>query len=787
MSYKYTMPMGIPAATLDFTKPLPSRPSEWEGDVQTEVAGYYYVSDAGDKNREYGTPDHPRLKIPQILASSAYVEVEGDYTHGLYTNNTLLLDWNGTEDQEFVAGVSGQVWLVPTREKDKSCTMMNFKLILKGSNIFVSGLIFNAGSSINIGSVTAGVGISNLVVRYNKILNPAKNALPIGGSNDDSKADNIVVFSNEMANFGTTDPTDESDYQALQVSQYVSNLWILNNYMHSGAGGLQILAGIGRSQTTYNIYVGNNEMHSILQSAMWVKAGKDVVFSSNHIHHLIATNSSPAKGMGSQYAPDGLWFINNHIHDVEYGIVASSSSSLTAAWGAKFYIIGNVIHDVLATQSQAVIDAIKLDGSAWQRSAINVQGGKEVYIYNNLMYDSTNGICAPSGTPTIDIKNNISFDMNKQHDAGTYGYHVWTESSGLDTGKVAIDNNYFDFKGHIRTRESGAGVFHATVEDLVNAGALNNIIGPQFLSNSDLALIMEEGSISDFDLSVIENMGVSVEDITGKSFGGSDSDILGMVRTQGVGIDIGAFEVGGAYVPAIPKPALDLYVDINTDELVWKNGTQNVDTISVLKNGVPLYTSLPKTSTRAAISGITSNIDEYSLESTNGEGTVISESIKSSLVSSEFIIGAHTEVVPDSGSALITRTQWTREGTIGITEIASTQPLEGLPYSKTTFLESGNDIGEGYVYSVANEENTTLTGSVKGGGTVDFLIMSNNYADSETTAEFIVNDSKLVVINTGDFQQWRVTLTFTEDTDWAFKAVTKESKSAIGVSAIIEK
>ena len=793
MNYNYTMPIGIPAATLNFTKPVPDRPAEWEGENQAEVAGYYYVSDSGDKKREYGTPDNPRLKIPQNLSSSAYIEVEGDFTNGLYTNNSLIVDWTGDDSEEFVAGVSGQVWLLSTREVGKTCTMKNFKLILKGSHVFVTNLTFDTNSSINVGSVTFGNAASNMVIRYNRVLNPASSAIPLNGSSEESKTDNIVIYSNEMSNFGTIDRNLETDKRPTPIAKFVSNVWIINNYMHTGAGGLQVHAGIGKTPSTYNIFVGGNTMHTILQSALWVKEGKNVIFSSNHIYNIIPTYSSPGKGMGSQYAPDGLWFINNHIHGVEYGIVASSSSTLTAEWGSKFYIIGNVIYDVSATQSQDVIDEIRLDGSAWQRSAINIQGGQEVYIYNNLMFNSTNGICIPSSTPKVDIKNNVSFDMNVQHDKGTYGYHIWSEESGISGGKVKIDNNYFDNKGHIATKEYGTRVFHETNEELTAAGGNNNIYGQQFISNSDLELIMKEGSISDFDLSVLENIGASTAAITRVEYAekfGSDvlnGDILGMVREQGAGIDIGAFEAGGAYVPALPKPALDLYVDMNTDELVWKNGTQNVDTISVLKNGVPLQTGLPKTSTRAAISGMTSNIDEYSLESTNGEGTVTSETIKSSLVSSEFIVGAHTEVVPDSGSALITRTQWTREGTVDITEIASTQPLEGLPYSKTKFLEGSNDIGEGYVYSVANEENTTLTGSVKGGGVVDFLIMSNNYADSETIAEFIINDSKLVVVNTGDFQQWRVTLTFTEDTDWAFKAVTKESKSAIGVSAIVEK
>ena len=65
---------------------------------------------------------------------------------------------------------------------------------------------------------------------------------------------------------------------------------------------------------------GRNVAHHNKQTGFWTKQAEDVIFSENLSYSHRTSDSSTGACMGFQYAPERVWFINNHIHDCEVGI-----------------------------------------------------------------------------------------------------------------------------------------------------------------------------------------------------------------------------------------------------------------------------------------------------------------------------------------------------------------------------------------------------------------------------------------------------------------------------------
>ena len=543
--FAYTMPIGVPESTLNFTQDKPARPNDWNN----EIAGYYYIDQInGSKTVTFGSESAPLKKLPTNIPAGSYIEIVGEYA----LSGTTTIIANGTDDT-WVPNISGPVWITTTQTSKGYFSLK--KMIFTGANLFVSDLAFKGGAYAQIGSTNSKYAfVNNLVFRGNDV--DGGNIAGTGMSIQ--RSDNVVVYNNKIHEMGTANILNEEtgiigaeadeDSHTFTIKEISSNIWLLDNEMFNASGsGLQV---IGSSETTRNIYVAKNNVHNVRQSGLWVKYAKDVVFSSNHVHNIITRNTltgggSPAKGMGAQYEPNGFWMINNHIHGAEYGIRLNSYKTLVT----KIYMIGNVIHDIRPVQSQAAID--KIGGpDLWQSTAINVLGGDEVHVYNNLIFDAPNGISGGAPAGGLYIKNNVIFNLTNTHDAGEYGRGVWAEYGTINTD-IFMSNNYFDENMLVEIKKY---VF-TTPQLLTEFGSLNNIKGPQFLSEEDIEDIMDNTSISGFDLSTVVGKGTGVADVLIAEFSKVfpsliNEDVLGMARVQGGAIDIGPFEQEGSQPPA---------------------------------------------------------------------------------------------------------------------------------------------------------------------------------------------------------------------------------------------
>ena len=529
--WAYTMPIGIPDANIDFEAPIPQRPSDWS----QEVPGYYYVDlEAGSFSPEFGSEASPRNRIPSPIPAGSYVEIAGDYSVG--SGGVIAIISEGNSEQ-WVASKSGPVWITTSPNKPSAFTEK--KVILSGSDIFIVGMTFKDHSLLQVGSHTKGYSASNVVIRKNEIIGYkelASGSLLSALGHLESPTQNIIFYDNIIRDAGDVTSLEDLDAGLIAVAGYASDVWMLNNTGYNASGtGLQVNA-IPPRTATHNVYAGRNEFYNVRQSGMWVKYAQNVVFSSNYIHDIITTSWSPAKGMGGQYEPDGLWMINNRIDNVEYGIRIPSTSDLGET-KLKIYAIGNILQNI---NTEKTISG----SSAWESAAIHIHGAEEHYILNNLILNAPNGVNISTFNGKSIIENNIILNLTVNQPDGQYGYHVWSEGK-RDNDEIAINNNYFDSDMKIKLVND----LYETPEQLAKTGNLDNVYGPIFISNENITSTINSGSSNEIFSEETIDKGKSVSLILIAAFkssfpasNGINLDLLSNDRFMGESIDIGPFE-----------------------------------------------------------------------------------------------------------------------------------------------------------------------------------------------------------------------------------------------------
>jgi len=539
----YKMPVGIPNTTLDFQQEMPARPSDWS----VEVPGYYYINyQTGEKNAAYGTPSSPKQQIPNPLPAGSYVEISGEYTQGFLKKQNRMYTLNGT-DAVWEAGVAGPVWI--TRAKDTGGSIKYVGFQMKGANIYLTDLDFTDGAKVQVGSPSAGYPIVNAVVRNLDIngggITIAGKADPAKSENNISEANNIVIYNNEVHHAGDMYDLKDEDYTGVQVVSGVRNVWILDNEIHEMSGaGVQV---IGLDYSTSFVYVGNNEVYRVRQSGLWTKFGNGVVFSSNYVHNVIATQWSVSKGIGSQYKPHNLWIINNVIHDTTYGIRIPSTN--TVPWLKTGNIIGNVIYNIHPQERMdGTMDGWQSSHDTWQSAAMGL-GGDVANVSNNIIFDVAAGIIVMNHSATASIKNNIVYNTGymREGQPDLYGPSILFEGQTLGS-TIDIQSNVFDTNMNIRK----GSLTHYSLADLTAAGSINNRSGEPLFTKAELLDAIASKDISSLNLASLVDKGANIDSLIGSLYtdyftqGASiNADMLGMVRKQGASIDIGAFEQEG--------------------------------------------------------------------------------------------------------------------------------------------------------------------------------------------------------------------------------------------------
>lgn len=542
-AWAYTMPVGIPDTSIDFEQTAPLRPNDWS----KEVAGYYYIDmENGSYAAEFGSETTPRKRIPNPIPAGSYVEIAGNYSAA--SGGVIPIFSQGTND-DWEAAKSGPVWI--TQSKNKQGAFTRHKVVVWGDNVFLTNMTFKDKSLLQVGSHTTGYPVKNIVVKETEIIGYVEltsgSLLSVLGAAE-SASENVILYNNIVRDAGDISSPKDLDAGLIEIAGHTSNIWALSNTGYNASGsGLQINPSPPRT-ATHNVYAGNNEFYNVRQSGLWVKYAQDVVFSNNYIHDIISTPWSPSKGIGGQYEPEGLWIVNNRVHDVEYGIRIPSTNNLGDT-KLKIYVIGNILHNISTQKDVGTM-------SAWESAAIHLHGAEEHYIYNNLILNAPNGINISTSNGKTIIENNIMLDLTEGHSIGEYGYHIWSEGK-RDNETILINNNYFDSNMKVRLVND----IYETTELLRETGNLNNQRGPTIILNDNINSIIDSGSADEIASEYIKDQGKNINFTLITTYknrfpgtNGIDLDFLNNPRSLDESIDIGPFEQDGT-VPEVSIPA----------------------------------------------------------------------------------------------------------------------------------------------------------------------------------------------------------------------------------------
>ncbi len=353
-------------------------------------------TDDGNPN---GTRAKPRWSIPTELdAGSVVLLAGGPYNYRI--GGTIPIHANGTADRSVIIRSANPV--TPVRFSEG--------VTMTGAYLIVEHVVFDGGNPLLVKE-----GPHHIAIRHSEVTNCGGSAVQIA-SWDGKPIHDIVIYDCKIHGNGDVNADYDQDYHGIGVGAGVHNLWVVDNELYANSGdGIQINAGSFAAQaSTHHIYVGRNESYGNKQTGMWCKQAADVIFSQNHSHHHVPSNSSPGAGMGCQYDPERIWFIFNRIHDCDFGI--SQASGTGSAGGENSYFVGNMIYNIRDS------DGDFNPNTSWSNAGILVVGGVHRSIVNNTIVRADGGIHAAATYGDYVILNNIIADINRPE-----GKHVFFE------------------------------------------------------------------------------------------------------------------------------------------------------------------------------------------------------------------------------------------------------------------------------------------------------------------------------------------------------------------------
>jgi len=552
----YNPPIGIPAPSFGIDEVAPPSPGQWPS---AEAPDYYYIdksnANATDSGNAYGYPDKPRLTVPTATYSAgSYVEMRG----GPYTR-TLKLTFQCTQ--------LAPCWL-------RGPSSVNMPIITGSINIrdsnylIMENLDFNGGSR---GAASAGSSGGNIAFRNSFIRNRSMVAQPTTTAFSITPAlgktlSNIVVYNNTFSDLGDWTRLDDLDFVGVSPgtwnrdsSTLLKNVWILENtFKRVSSAGIVVNAGnwTGSHNAIQNVYIGKNTGYTNREALVFVKQSKDVIISENTVYNQRAVGPQPGDGIATQYGPQNLWIIYNHIFDANYGIRQSDTSPPDDGHAHDFYIVGNVIHNIHA------LPGAQPDTSGWRPGqAIALwQGNLSRYIVDNTIYDVDGGITANFSGP-LHMSGNLIYDISPND------YQIYVAHPARN-GIASVDYSLFDSSNSdFRVWWNWQTYTDLTSFQQATGQCLNCVRGdPKFLNasanytnpNNPVDLTIGSNSAAKGKNNDLNNTGNNTPDVYAKfqSLYGLDirRDLNGMTRPMS-GRSIGAYEASGSG-GVTPSPVL---------------------------------------------------------------------------------------------------------------------------------------------------------------------------------------------------------------------------------------
>lgn len=496
----------------------------------------YYVDNthpsATDDGNPYGTPELPRLTIPEDLVAGDVVEIHG----GPYVGDELDFRGSGTEAEPiFVRGMPGEEPVVN----------MTFR-IRGGYQIFEyinCDLNNEAKSCFSVsGNPDVPDQVHHVAIRhselhnYNSDLGATGNSSMIGVSNSHSESGeyvhDIVIYRNHIHDNGDATQA-ERDIHGVGVAANARDVWILENHMHHNSGDSVQVQYYREPPYNYptRIYIGRNEMHDDQENAIDLKGCRGVFIYQNRLHSYAGLSQGVALGYGTAIV---IHEADGHAEDVlvwNNEIWNCTSTGITVSHTAQeIYLVGNIVYDNLFSGT----DEHDPDSPWYPGAGIRVRNEGRTYVYGNLLWGSHHGIISVGGDAhSIDARNNLVGDT-----ATGEGYHLCVESDTVAQNSQLDHNLFFQTGGAMAVRWGGAGTFADVGELTAATGLCANCLEADPLVVDAAALDFHPTAASP-----TIDAGVDLGQTTEERFGLTlDQDYDGQPRPAGAGWDIGPYE-----------------------------------------------------------------------------------------------------------------------------------------------------------------------------------------------------------------------------------------------------
>ncbi|MGB2986143.1 MAG: right-handed parallel beta-helix repeat-containing protein, partial [Phycisphaerae bacterium] len=454
--------------------------------------------DATDTDNPFGTPDRPRLRLPEPTPAGAVVEVHGGPYSYVNGGDKIVVTAEGTQSSPvFVRGPA------PAERP-----IFERYFLVQGSYIIFENLHMKPGAfDMRLYRDREDLIPHHVAIRAVEIDGEiVSGGIGINGTSA-ARISNIVVYNNHIHHGGDSEASYENDECGVAVGSYCSNVWVLDNHIHHH-GGDSVLIAHGADFSTNHIYVGRNIMHDDRENAVDIKQCTDVVVSQNTMYGYEPSSSSEGAAVVIHYDPPRVWVLHNEIYDSEYGVVSSGSDPL--------FIIGNIIRDIRA-------------------KAIDFWNSGTLYITGNTITRFGYGIHGDYGNDAGHIVNNIITDLND----GVSGYHIQFESSTM-AGNSDMHHNLVYQGGNPVRIQWGSAQYTSIVAFTAGTGKGEGClqVDPRFIDTLDDDFHLQPDSQA-IDAGVVYGAYRTFLDLYGINI---DVAVDGGLRPQGAGYDIGAYE-----------------------------------------------------------------------------------------------------------------------------------------------------------------------------------------------------------------------------------------------------
>src|SRR5687767_6117341 len=252
---------------------------------------------ATDDSNPVGSATKPRRTIPLVLAAGSVVDVFGDYTHA-----------HGSPYQLRLQGASWDVPVLVRNAAPWAPARAQAPWEITGSSYFqIEGITFTRGLSIvapnhhgvlhdvvcSSGAPTINGGLG--VVSYSGALNQ-----------------HLLLHRLWSHHNGDVNASTDQDFHGVVLGAGTQYCWLTESILdHNSGDGLQINSGPTRS--AHHIFVSGCAAFQNKQAGFWSKQASDVVFARNISYAHRVSNSSAGAGMGAQYGPEHVWFLDNEV------------------------------------------------------------------------------------------------------------------------------------------------------------------------------------------------------------------------------------------------------------------------------------------------------------------------------------------------------------------------------------------------------------------------------------------------------------------------------------------